>query len=130
MKDLKMRFFDISEFDSPDKPGSGEMMDRDFLLLLDEARDIAGIPFRIGSGFRTPEWHADLTRRGYKTAKNSPHLLGLAADITVTNSRERWLVMDALLTVGIVRLGIGENFIHCDIDDHPKKSQHIIWTYY
>ena len=39
-----MRYFTLSEFDSPDQVNSGEMMDSDFLAMLDEARDCAGIP--------------------------------------------------------------------------------------
>jgi hypothetical protein len=30
-------------------------MDKHFLRLLDNARQIAGIPFKINSGFRTPK---------------------------------------------------------------------------
>ena len=48
-----MRYFTYDEFDSPDLPGSGEFMEQEFLDLLDDARDIAGVPFIINSGFRT-----------------------------------------------------------------------------
>ena len=48
-----MRYFKLEEFESPDEPGTGCMMDPNFLELLDEARDYAGIPMvitRIGIG--------------------------------------------------------------------------------
>lgn len=48
-----MKWFNYSEFDSPDEPGSGHYMDQEFLDMLDEARSRAGIPFVITSGYRT-----------------------------------------------------------------------------
>ena len=48
-----MKYFTLQEFDSPDKPGSGKNMDKDFLEMIDCAREEAQIPFKINSGFRT-----------------------------------------------------------------------------
>ena len=49
-----MQYFKLSEFDSPDLPGSGQRMKPEFLKMIDRARDIAGgVPFVINSGFRT-----------------------------------------------------------------------------
>jgi hypothetical protein len=50
---MELKHFKLSEFDSPDLPGSGKNMNPDFLKRLDEAREIAGVPFNINSGFRT-----------------------------------------------------------------------------
>ena len=122
-----MRYFKLEEFESPDEPGTGCMMCPDFLELLDEARDYAGIPFVITSGFRSVEYNRELIEQGFSASKNSSHLIGLAADIRVRNSSERWIILDALLEVGITRIGIGKGFIHADAD--PLKENHIIWTY-
>jgi uncharacterized protein YcbK (DUF882 family) len=124
-----MRYFTLSEFDSPDQPGSGDMMDPDFLAILDEARDCAGIPFVIsrGGGFRTVAYNRQLIKEGYPASRKSSHLLGLAADIYVTDSQARFVILDALQECGITRLGISPSFIHCDID--PNKPQHRIWVY-
>ena len=122
-----MRHFKLREFDSPDAPGSGRMMDRGFLRLLDEARDCAGIPFVISSGFRTVDYNRSLIAKGLPASRNSSHLLGLAADIEVLNSQDRFIIIDALMEVGITRIGIGKNFIHCDIDE--MKPENRIWTY-
>ena len=124
---MTLKYFKHSEFDSPDLKGSGDKMSSEFLELLDEAREIAEIPFKINSGFRTPAHHDSLTKRGYKTAKNSPHLKGLAADISVTNSSNRWVVLNSLLLVGFTRFGIADTFIHVDLD--TERKQNIIWTY-
>ena len=52
-KHLDLKYFKLTEFDSPDEVGSGYKMDKEFLIKLDYARGIAGIPFKINSGFRT-----------------------------------------------------------------------------
>jgi zinc D-Ala-D-Ala carboxypeptidase len=129
IKNKPLRYFDFSEFDSPDEKGSGEKhMDRGFLRKLDNARHIAGIPFRITSGFRTKAYNIDLTNRGYKTSKTSPHMKGLAADISTPDSKTRYKVIEALRLQNFTRIGIGKNFVHCDTD--TSKSQEVIWHYY
>jgi len=42
-------------------------------------RSIPGV--RITSGYRTPEYQADMRRRGYSPAANSTHLDGSALDL-------------------------------------------------
>ena len=122
-----MKYFKLEEFQSPDEPGSGCMMDENFLELLDEARDYAGIPFVITSGFRSVSYNRELIEQGFSASKNSSHLLGLAADIRIRNSTERWIILDALLEVGVTRIGIGQGFIHADVD--TLKESHVVWTY-
>ena len=65
---MTLKYFKLSEFDSPDLKGSGSNMNYTFLEKLDQARGLAGIPFKITSGFRTEAYQDDLTRRGYNTA--------------------------------------------------------------
>ena len=49
---MNLKHFTYEEFDSPDLPGSGfANMDRNFLEMLDYAREIAGIPFKINSAY-------------------------------------------------------------------------------
>ena len=128
---MTLKYFKLSEFDSPDKVGSGSNMNYTFLEKLDQARGLAGIPFKITSGFRTEAYQDDLTRRGYKTAKKgtSPHLKGLAADISVKDSRQRFIVINSLLLAGFTRLGIGDNFIHVDLSTYEGHRQNVIWKY-
>ena len=108
------RYF--KELDNLDK------MDKTFLLRLDEARERAGIPFVINSAYRTPEHNAKIGGK-----PNSSHLKGLAGDISVTNSRQRFIVLNALLEVGFTRIGIADTFLHVDLDN--GKSKEVIWTY-
>ena len=106
-----MRWFNYSEFDSPDDPGSGNYMDEEFLDMLDEARSVAGIPFVITSGLRTEAWNHRVGG-----APNSSHMKGCAADIACTTSRDRFLIVTALLEVGFDRIGIYDTYIHVDSD--------------
>jgi len=123
-----INFFKPYEFDSPDLPGSSKNMHREFLVKLDKARAIADIKFKITSGYRTRAYHEVLRRKGYKTAVNSPHLSGWAADIRVNTSSERYTIIRSLQEAGFNRIGIGANFIHVDCD--PSKPPFLIWTYY
>ena len=52
---MSLKYFTYEEFDSPDLANSGINMDRNFLQKLELAREIAGIPFKINSGYRTKE---------------------------------------------------------------------------
>lgn len=124
-----MRYFTIDEFDSPDLPGSGEFMSQDFLDLLEKARERAGIPFIITSGYRTREHSENLKSQGYKVSKDSAHRLGLAADIKCTTSANRYKIIEALLYVGINRIGVGRSFIHADLDNRKHKPIEVIWNY-
>lgn len=125
--DHKLKFFKLSEFDSPDAPGSGANMDKEFLYMLDKARGIAGVPFKINSGYRTQAHHNSLTKRGFKTAKNSAHLRGFAADIHAPDSRTRYAILQALIKVGFNRIGVANTFIH--VDNDPSLPEEVIWTY-
>jgi zinc D-Ala-D-Ala carboxypeptidase len=119
---VMLKYFKLHEFDSPDLPGSGDMMEREFLEMLDNAREFAGFPFIVTSGFRSVPHN-----KSVGGVRNSSHLLGWAADIAVTSSRKRFMIVDALLEAGFTRIGIGEDFVHCDCD--PEKPKGRIWTY-
>ncbi len=122
-----MKFFNYSEFDSPDKLGSGKNMSPEILEMLDLAREKYDKPIKITSGYRTQEYNEGLKARGYKASPNSSHLKGLAVDIHCNNSKARFELVDILLDVGFNRLGIANTFIHADID--KDKPQNLIWTY-
>ena len=121
------KYFKLSEFDSPDRPGSGELMEPEVVQALDIARDIYGYPMKITSGFRTIEYNRSLIERGYPASPKSSHLLGWAVDIAVPNSERRFLMIEALLDAGFNRIGVGKSFIHVDLD--PNKPSNKIWVY-
>ncbi len=116
-----MNYFTLDEFDCPNLPNSGVNMDSDFLAKLEQAREIAGIPFKITSGYRTKERNEQVGG-----VPNSSHLIGVAADIAVGSGNERYVILNALIKAGFKRLGVAKSFIHCDTD--PNKSNSV-WTY-
>ena len=120
MKRNNMKHFTISEFDSPDEPGSGSKMDPDFLELLDMARELSGVPYKINSGYRTKKHNQDING-----SQTSSHLKGLAVDIACKNSRNRYDIIYGLLGY-FTRIGIAETFIHVD-NDYSKPDA--IWLY-
>lgn len=120
-----MKHFKTSEFDSPDLKGSGKNMNKVLMGFLDIARARAGIPFKITSGYRTKEHNLKVGGR-----VGSSHCKGLAADIYLPrNSRDRYLIINAIIEIGINRIGIdfNRNFIHVDIDS--EKDENVLWTY-
>lgn len=119
---MNLKHFVYEEFASPDVPHSGQYMDSDFLTMLDNARQIAGIPFKINSGYRTIEHNEKVGGK-----PNSSHIVGKAVDISIQDSRERWIILKALINAGFSRLGMGNTFIHVDSDDY--KDGNVVWTY-
>ena len=117
-----MKYFTHAEFDSPDSPDSGSNMDDSFLSMLDRAREAAGTPFKINSGFRTPKHYKKVGG-----SENSSHLRGFAADIHVTSNSTRYVILEALLNVGFNRIGVADTFVH--VDAAPSKTKNIIWPY-
>ena len=116
-----MVYFELSEFDSPDLKGSGAKMDESFLYMLDEAREIAGIPFKINSGYRTKKHNKAVGGK-----PTSSHTKGMAADIHCDDSFSRIIIIQALIETGFRRIGIGKTFIHCDNDLDKNNA---LWLY-
>jgi len=96
-------------------------MSKEFLFVLDEAREFAGIPFIINSAYRSPEHPLSIKN------PSSSHIKGLAVDIKATDSATRFKIVKALIEVGFTRIGIADTFIHVDLD--LDKTQNVIWTY-
>lgn len=96
-------------------------MSATFVEKLQIARDKAGIPFRITSG-----WRCKSHNEAVGGSKNSDHVQGKGADIAVAGSHERYLILWALIAAKFHRIGIGSNFIHAGDGDGTAE---VIWTY-
>lgn len=96
-------------------------LDLNLVMMLDQARDRAGIPFIITSGFRTPEHNAEVGG-----AKNSAHLRGNAVDIKANNDLERYRILEALWFYNANRIGIYNDHIH--VDNDPTLTPRVIWV--
>lgn len=118
---MELNYFNLSEFDSPDLEGSGENMNPEFLEVLDTVRELADFPFIINSGYRTEAHNREVGGR-----KNSAHTRGYAADIRVSDGKQRMALVAAALACGVPRIGIYHTFIHLDTD--PSLPQDVIWV--
>ncbi len=121
------KYFSYSEFDSPDVPGSGEKnMSKEFIRRLDAAREIAGVPFKILSGYRTEAHNTEVGG-----ASTSSHMSGLGADIDYSTEEEKIAILTGLRKMDFKRFGIrtgaSGSSIHVDMD--PDKSQYVVWGY-
>lgn len=81
-----------------------------FVGLLDQARELVNIPFRVSSGFR-----CQARNRQVSGSPNSEHLVGLGADILAPDSETRFLIVSAALQVGIRRIGVHQHFVHLGV---------------
>jgi len=93
-----------------------------FKAIIDEAREIAKVPFVINSGARCTEHN-----RAIGGKDTSSHTRGLAVDIKASGSRERYLICKAFSQVGATRFGLDKSFVHVDID--REKEQQVTWLY-
>lgn len=96
-------------------------MEYGFVRALSRARVIADVPFKINSGYRTPEHNKKVGGKN-----TSSHLKGVAADIHCNNDKTRSKIIRALVDAGFRRIGIARTFIHVDSD--PDKAD-AIWLY-
>lgn len=123
---MDLKNFKLAEFDCPSETGSGADMDATFLEMLDRARDISGIPYKITSGVRRKAHNESVGGK-----PNSSHLRGYAADIAAADSRSRFLILQGLLGAGFKRIGIAGdgkgNFIH--VDNDPSKPDRVLFLY-
>lgn len=115
-----MTHFNITEFECP--CCKQRKMNFDFLELLDKARDLAGIPFIVTSGYRCEKHNKEIHGK-----KDSAHLRGYAADIFCNDSKHRQIILRALLLAGFRRIGVAKDFIHADSD--PNKVPGVVWLY-
>ena len=122
---MKYKHFQLSEFQCPTLEGDANMC-RFFMTRIEEAREIAGIPFFINSGYRTPAHNQSI---GGVSGSSHCNIPCNAADIRVRNSTERYKILKACLAAGFRRVGCGKGFLHIDTD-YENKSPDVMWCYY
>lgn len=101
---------------SPTEPTGGghtcSELKPELLSFLDKARDLAGVPFIINSGFRTLA-----ENQAVGGAPNSAHLSGLAADINCIDNITRNSILKGVYATGIpCFIEIALQHVHLDVD--------------
>lgn len=134
-----MRYFKLTEFACNCGCGTNKI-NKTFIGILSNARsqsinyDGKPVPFIIVSGFRCVNHPESVKYKKRNPNSNSEHTKGLAVDILVRNSRERAVILGALMSAGFTRFGIGSNnngfsFLHVDMASADDKPQGVVWTY-
>lgn len=95
-------------------------LDEALVEKLDHARGFAHVPFRITSGFRTPE-----ENRAAGGVPHSAHTRGLAIDLSCSDDHMRMRIATALIIAGFNRIGLYNLHIHADLDE--TLPQNVLW---
>ncbi|MDP6770879.1 MAG: D-Ala-D-Ala carboxypeptidase family metallohydrolase [Anaerolineales bacterium] len=98
----------------------------ELIYRLDDLRSRYGHPLTINSGYRCSYHPLSVDKRGNVT--KSSHVKGLAADIAISGSRQRFMILALIHEYDLFqRVGIAKNFIHVDIDQ--DKTEFVTWLY-
>jgi zinc D-Ala-D-Ala carboxypeptidase len=115
-----MKHFKIEEFDCSHT--GKNLMDGNFLASLDLLREHVGFPMVVTSGYRDKTHPVEAVKQNPGTGT---HCLGIAADIKITNSSDRFVLIDAAMMDGFTGIGIAKDFIHLDM----RESDEVMWVY-
>jgi len=116
---MKWKYFKLEEFAC--KYTGQNKISHELIDMLEEAREIAGFPLVVTSGYRH-EHHPESIKN-----PSSSHIKGLAVDIKCADSKSRAIILEALVESGFKRFGLHKSFIHADIDEN--KASPVIWLY-
>lgn len=87
--------------------------------MLEKVRAIFGGPMPVVSWYRCEEHNDDVGG-----VPGSYHLLGLAADVRVRSSQDRYRLVQAAMEVGVERIGVYASFVHLDLGADPSP---VLW---
>lgn len=115
---MTFKYFSIEEFDCQETGENG--MDENFIHALDQLREACGFPFRITSGYRSPN-HSIEKRKTFP----GTHAQGIACDIAVTGGSQRHIILFHALRLGFTGIGVHKKFIHVDM----RETTPVAWEY-
>lgn len=95
-------------------------MEEEFIHKLDALRESCGFPFYVTSGYRSPSHSIEI-----KKAKPGTHAQGIAADIRITNSKDRHTIIKNAMAQGFTGIGIHRTFVHVD----TRLDTARVWLY-
>lgn len=130
--------FSVAEFDC-----NGELIIAEPLIhFLELLRATIKKPIKINSGYRTSEYQENLKKNNKGAATNSPHTVGMAADIDTSTRKESEELCKTILKLASehsydVRVGwkqysrLGSTFVHIDVcplfygENRPYKNHKV-----
>jgi uncharacterized protein YcbK (DUF882 family) len=115
---MSFKYFTREEF-ACQETGENEIEDS-FINLLDVLRDTCGFPFRITSGYRSPNHSIER-----KKSQPGTHAQGIAADIAVDGGGQRHIIVKNAMALGFTGIGVAKTFIHVD----TRKTTPVVWSY-
>ncbi len=109
--------------DELDCPHCGELrFSKRLYYVLMKLRLFVKEPVIVTSGYRCEEYNARIGG-----VPKSAHTKGMAVDVLVRTSGDRYRILNFLVNAGIDRIGIADDFIHFDLD--YSKPSPVVWTY-
>ena len=116
---MTFKYFKKSDFDCQE---TGEnCMEDEFIHALDDLREVCGWPFIVTSGYRDPSHSVERN----KANGGGTHTMGIAADIKVTNGKQRHEIVKNAMAMGFTGIGIAKTFVHVD----QREDTPVLWTY-
>lgn len=104
-------------------PCCGEYNANELMLeVLQKMRDTYGKPMHVNSAYRCKKHNKEVDGK-----PTSAHLRGMAVDIMVPSSEDRYKLIYSAFVAGFARIGIANTFIHLDVDG--KKPSPVMWVY-
>ena len=93
-------------------------------MKLDLLRARCGFPFVITSGYRSPN-HPIESRK----EKAGTHAQGIAADIKVSTTQQRYTLVEEAIKMGFGGIGIHSVFVHIDMRNVADSNSPVMWLY-
>ena len=103
--------------------GTIDNVDQNLIMATKGIENELGYELEVTSGYRCPDCN-----KADGGVPDSAHVKGKAFDVSISDSVQRFNIIRKLILRGIVRFGIGKNFIHFDID--KENPQNVVWHYY
>ena len=100
-----------------------DKVDHYAIAMLDEARRIAGVPFRITSHYRTKE--EDIKLAGFAGAHTE--IKCSAFDIAYKNSVDAHAILRGLFRAGFIRIGVNFKNLHIHCDNDKTRPHPAFW---
>lgn len=126
-KSVEWQYFKRSEFAC--KHCGRNLIQDDFITLLDKLRKRVGFALTVNSGYRCPIYNNQVSTTGL----TGPHTTGNAADFGV-HRKHAYIVIREALALGFTGIGVDQKgdsrFIHLDTLTEPEHSPRpTVWSY-